>query len=71
MKLTRCDRHPEREAVATLAIRVHAAGYRPLLPSFGPNQSTRYFDMCSECRSSILFDGEDAAAAKAHSEHAV
>lgn len=71
MKLTRCDRHPDREAVATISIRIHSAGYRPILPSFGTIPAPRYFDMCSECRSSILFDGEDAAAAKAHSEHAL
>lgn len=70
MKITRCDRHPEREAVATIAVRVHAAGFRPILlhAAFGTNQSTRYFDVCAECRSSIVFDGEDAAAVKAQAD---
>ena len=48
MKATRCDNHPEREAVITLAIRIMPPGSRPMLFGFEA-PPRRYFDFCSEC----------------------
>lgn len=57
MKITRCDNHPDREAVTTVAIRVLPLGHRPLFGYIG--QPYRLFDLCEECSSSIPFESDE------------
>lgn len=47
MKKMFCDRHPEREAVATFKIREVTLGSRPWL--FGYEADVRMIDLCQEC----------------------
>lgn len=51
MKIVRCDNHPERGAVVTLAIRILPVGSRPMFLTF--EAPRRYFDLCDECCNSI------------------
>lgn len=47
MKLTKCDRHHDRDAVATFKIREMSVGSRPLL--LGLEGDVRVIDLCDEC----------------------
>lgn len=47
MKLTKCDRHPERDAVATFKIHEMPVGSRPFI--FVYDYYTRVIDLCQDC----------------------
>lgn len=47
MRKILCDRHPDREAVATFKIREVSAGSRPIL--LGPEIVGWVIDLCEEC----------------------
>lgn len=47
MKLTKCDKHQERDAVATFKIRELPVGCRPIL--MGLDGDIRVIDLCEEC----------------------
>lgn len=47
MKLTKCDRHPDRDAVATFKIIEMPAGSRPFLA--GLETFSHVIDLCQDC----------------------
>ena len=59
MKLTRCDNHHDRDAVATFRIVELPVGSRPLL--VGYNVAGRTVDLCEECAGHVRFCREGFA----------
>lgn len=47
MKLTRCDNHPERDAVKTFRVIPLPLGNRPLI--YGTTLNGKTIDLCAEC----------------------
>jgi hypothetical protein len=47
MKLTKCDNHPDRDAVASFYIKKFSPGARPLFLGYGT--ADRIVDLCEEC----------------------
>jgi hypothetical protein len=47
VKLVRCDRHPDRDAVATFRVIELQVGLRPFL--IGYSAGGRTIDLCDEC----------------------
>ena len=47
MKITKCDKHPERDTVATFVVRELKVGTRPLL--LGLEVDCRVIDLCQDC----------------------
>lgn len=61
MKLTKCDNHPERDAVATFRIIKLPAGSRPLFIGYSMGEQ-KMIDLCEECTQTIPFkENVDAA----------
>lgn len=59
MKITRCDNHPDRIAVATFRIVKLPAGSRPMLIGYSAGGTT--IDLCEKCASRIPFKETNAA----------
>lgn len=53
MKMTKCDKHPDRDAVVTLYIYKFSPGFRPLFPIIHSASIAKPLDLCEECASSI------------------
>jgi hypothetical protein len=52
MKLIRCDRHPDREAVATFRIIQFPPGARPILFGYTSGME-QMIDLCKECADKV------------------
>lgn len=52
MKLTKCDKHPDRDAVATFRIIEFPVGTRPVLLGYTAG-ITHYIDLCEECADKV------------------
>lgn len=56
MKITRCDNHPDRVAVATFRIIKFPVGTRPLL--IGYSAGGKMVDLCEKCAHRMPFKEE-------------
>lgn len=58
MKITRCDNHPDREAVATFhIIKYPTIGARPFITGYSVGGET--VDLCDECVKQLPFKKKD------------
>lgn len=58
MKLVKCDRHPDRDAVKTFRITEFPAGTRPLFMGYTTG-AMNYIDLCEECANQVRVIKDD------------